>query len=234
MTRYSISSGQGGHTQNPENQKNHITVSDTTLRQHVETKSAYIGSFVIKLAALEHKSQLLKDCLANRREAPEEWRTERKLPVLPSSIHYSFSTTLDIEGLQCKFDKEWMQKLEKDMSANLIPRLIAKIDSLVKEAEQEITTEIDNGDLRTRALTFLEEDVRKKKEVRGTTYTDGQQTAASVAKRRKSYPPNRQPRGPFKPRDSHQRQPLKQNQRHNNNRNNNYRRAGWRSSKDDS
>ena len=74
----------------------------------------------MKLAALENKSRFLKDCLAGKREPPEEWKTARSLPILPAGVHYTFSTKLDIDSLQSDFDKAWMGKLEKDISDTII------------------------------------------------------------------------------------------------------------------
>ena len=88
---------------------------------------------MIKLVALKHKGQLLKDCLQNKKEAPEEWQVS----TTPLD-----STTSDIKNLQANFNKEWMSKLEQDISANLIPHLKTKIESLVEENKQGITTEI--------------------------------------------------------------------------------------------
>ena len=92
MTAYTITSGQGGPAGPEQVKKLDLAVSDTAIRQHIETKVNDIIFFLMKLAALQNKSRLLKDCLAGKREPPEEWRTASSLPILPAGVHYSFST----------------------------------------------------------------------------------------------------------------------------------------------
>ena len=103
----------------------------------------------MKMAALEIKSRLLKDCLAGKCEPPEEWRTACSLSILPAGVHYYFSTKLDIDSLQSDFDKAWMGKLERDKSDTIIPRQQTKVASIFSDAEREIIMEIGDA-LQTR------------------------------------------------------------------------------------
>ena len=232
MTTYTITSGQGGPTGPEQVKKPDLAVSDTAIRQHIETKVNDINSFLMKLAALENKSRLLKDCLAGKREPPEEWRTARILPILPAGIHYSFSTKLDIDSLQSDFDKAWMSKLERDISDIIIPRQQTKMASIISDAERDIIMEMGDGRTGQKALELFKEEVKKRQEGRTQTYTEGQQNVAAAAKRRKFQSSQRQPRGPLRSRDPNQRQPPRPG---NNNRyanKPNFKKAGWTSSRD--
>lgn len=162
-----------------------ILVSDSTVKAHVQGIISHINSFIFKLASLETKSKLVKDCLAGKCKTPEEWTTTRALPVLPSGISYSFATVLEINHLQSEFDKGWLAKLLKDISKNLIPRLQAKIQSLYDEVIDEFIKDIEAGPVRTMMIELFKVEFNKKMNDRARAYTDGQRNTAATAKKRK-------------------------------------------------
>ena len=206
-----------------------MLVSEATLNNYVQTKVGYIATFIIKLAALEHKGKLLRDCLSGTRTPPQEWQTKRSPPVLPTGVQYSFSTTLEMDALQSRFDTSWMSTLEKDITNTLVPRLQTRIQSLLKEAEEEIRAEMGTGPVATRALNILNEEVRKKLEAREKQYSDGQTSATSAALKRKFQPPQKQYRTPFKPRDNRKPTNTPKQTRYSRP---NYKRAGWTKAED--
>ena len=107
-----------------------------------------------------------------------------------------------MDALQSRFDTSWMSRLEKDITNTLVPRLQTRIQSLLKEAEEEIRAEMGTGPVAKRALNILNEETRKKSEAREKSYSDGQTSATSAALKRKSQPPQKLYRGPFKTRDN--------------------------------
>ena len=136
VTAYTLMSGQGGPTGPKQVKKPDMAVSDSAIKQHIETKFIDINSFLMKLAALENKSRLLKDCLEGKRQAPEKWRTAHSLPILPAGVLYSFSSKLDIDSLRSDFDKTWMGKLEREISDTITPRQQTKMASIISDTER--------------------------------------------------------------------------------------------------
>ena len=231
MTKYDIQSGQGNPSTSEEESRV-VTVSENTLRKHVQAKADYVGQFIIKLAALEYKSKLMEDCLAGNREAPEEWRTTRPLPNLPVGIQYSFSTTLDIDSLQTKFDQTWMEKIKDDITTNLIPRQENKVKSLHEEARLELVSELGEGAVADQAQAILKEEIAAKMEARKQRFADGQRSTLSVEKKRKFHFSSDQQRKPFKPPRNVDSRHRRQNQSQTRHGNRNFRKTNWTPKKD--
>ena len=122
----------------------------------------------------------------------------------------------------------------------LIPRLRTTIQSLTKEAQQEITLDMGAGPVGEMALKLLEEEVKKKTEDRKKTYDDGQRSTAAAAKKRKfnsattqqhSHPPHRDSRPRQQNSQRHRPQRQDTNSRNGAQRGK-FRSAGWTTTRD--
>ena len=232
LQKYSSAPGQNTANndtpEQPAEKASSMMVSEQALKEYINKKVAYIKTSILKLAALESKGKLLKDSIAGVREPPSEWCTQREPPVLPAGITYSFTVTLDLDSLQSKFDRDWMSKVQQDITNVLIPKLTKRIESMQEEAVEDITTELGKGAVGNQGVKLFKEQVASIKNDRAKTYSENQQASASGRMKRRSNPSGPF-RPPFKQRNGNQRQPTKQRQHQGKP---SYKKAGWFTPKD--
>ena len=205
-------------------------VTESMINDHVQGKVGFINTYIIKLAALENKSKLMKDCLTRKKEIPDDWRDKRNLPVLPSGISFSFSTILDIDHIRDEFDRNWLSKLSYDLDKNVLPRLVMKIQNLRTEFVEEITRDVEETDIRDLAISFFNTEVEKKMENRAKAYDENQRIVSSTGKKRLHLvkrPQKQHHRNNNRYNPTQHRPP--RHQYNNESRNNRHKSAGWSS-----